>query len=243
MLIGIIADLHANLEATRAVLQELDRVGPKRVICLGDVAGYYADPNEVIGLIRERNIPTLSGNHDAAVCGLEEPWFFNDLAKAAIEYQSRILLEEHRQWLAEAPEQIRIDEDTLAVHGAPGNRDDYLLDWLDAMAHVEHLIRAKVSVCFFGHSHRAVVLGERGSDPENGESNCHVVNPHNRYFINPGSVGQPRDHDPRAAFGLYETERRVFEFCRVPYDLETTARKTLEAGLPPPLARRLFEGK
>ncbi len=243
MLVGIIADLHANLEATKAVFRKLDEIRPERVVCLGDVTGYYANPNEVIDMVRERNIPTLMGNHDAAVCGLEEPWFFNENAQAVIHWQAAQLRPEHRDWLRAIPREISIDEDTLAVHGAPGNRDDYILDWLDAMRYVEYLMRANARVCFFGHSHRAALFGERGSGPQSTQSNCFTLNPNNRYFINPGSVGQPRDHDPRAAFGIYETEKRVFEFCRVEYNIAVTARGVIEAGLPPQLARRLERGK
>lgn len=243
MLIGIIADLHANLEATQAVLQALDQVSPQRIICLGDITGYYANPNEVIGLVRERGISTLMGNHDAAVCGVEEPWFFNEAAQAAVQWQAKNLLEEHRAWLSKAPPDIRIDADTIAVHGAPGNRDDYIVDWLDAMRHVEYLIRANARVCFFGHSHRASLFLERGAGPHSVQPNCYTLAEDNRYFINPGSAGQPRDHDPRAAFGLYESEKRVFEFCRVPYDIEAAAQKAIDAGLPRTLALRLFKGK
>ena len=243
MLLGIIADLHANLEATQAVLRQLDEIRPDRVICLGDATGYYANPNEVVALVRERNIEMLMGNHDSAVCGIEEPWFFNENAQAAIRWQSERLLPEHRDWLSALPAQLVIDSDTLAVHGAPGNRDDYIVDWLDAMRHLEHLVRMKVRVCFFGHSHRATLLSERGSLLRKNGSNPYEISPANRYFINPGSVGQPRDRDPRAAFGLYETERRIFEFRRVDYDIYTAARKVMDAGLPLQLARRLTEGR
>lgn len=243
MLVGIIADLHANLEATQAVLREIDRIRPDRVVCLGDITGYYANPNEVVAMVRERGIPTVMGNHDASVCGLEEPWFFNEAAQAAVRWQSETLYEEHRAWLSTAPTEVRIDDDTIAVHGAPGNRDDYILDWLDAMRHVESLIRANAHVCFFGHSHRVSLFSERGTGPQTVQPNCYTLAQDNRYFINPGSVGQPRDHDPRAAFGLYESEKRVFEFCRVEYDIETAARKTIEAGLPRALAMRLSRGK
>lgn len=243
MLVGIIADLHANLEATQAVLHQLDLIRPKKIVCLGDITGYYANPNEVIEEVRKRGIETIMGNHDAAVCGIEEPWFFNEAAQSAVRWQSENLLDEHRAWLAGAPTEMRINEDVLAVHGAPGNRDDYIVDWLDAMRHVEHLIRANARVCFFGHSHRVSLFSERGASPRSVQSNCYNLALDNRYFINPGSVGQPRDHDPRAAFGLYESEKRMFEFCRVDYDFEKTAQKAINAGLPPALANRLYKGK
>lgn len=243
MLLAIIADLHANLEASQAVFAQLDEIRPDRVICLGDITGYYSNPNEVVALVRERNIEMLMGNHDSAVCGLEEPWFFNDNAQAAIKWQTQILLPEHREWLAARPSQLNVDSNTIAVHGAPGNRDDYIVDWLDAMRHMEQLSRMNVRICFFGHSHRATMLSERGSLLRKNGANSFDISPANRYFINPGSVGQPRDRDPRAAFGLYDTESRKFEFHRVEYDMDTAARKVLNAGLPVQLARRLLEGR
>lgn len=243
MRLGIIADLHANLEASQAVLAQLDDLRPDKIICLGDATGYYTNPNEVVSLVRERNIEMLMGNHDSAVCGLEEPWFFNENAQAAIRWQSQLLLPEHRAWLAELPPQLQVDSEMLAVHGAPGNRDDYIVDWLDAMRHMDYLARANVQICFFGHSHRATMLSERGSLLRKDGANTFEIVPGNRYFINPGSVGQPRDRDPRAAFGIYDTEGRTFEFRRVAYDVDTAARKVVDAGLPVQLARRLLEGR
>lgn len=243
MLLGIIADLHANLEATRAVLRQLDDARPAKIICLGDVTGYYSSPNEVIELLRERDIPVVLGNHDAAVCGLDEPWFFNENAQSAIHWQRATLKPEHMLWLRGAAGELRVNGDILAVHGAPGNRDDYILDWLDSMRYVDYLASAQVRVCFFGHSHRPCVFGDRGIQPRPNQNGSIVLNSQNRYFVNPGSVGQPRDRDSRAAFGLYETDSHAFEFCRVAYDIERTMSKTLEAGLPPQLAYRLAKGK
>jgi diadenosine tetraphosphatase ApaH/serine/threonine PP2A family protein phosphatase len=243
MLIGIIADLHANLEATLAVFDRLDGIGPDRIVCLGDLVGYNADPNEVIDIVRERQIPTVMGNHDAVVCGLEEPWFFNTKARIAVERHSECVRDDNKQWLATASEKLPFDGGCLGVHGSPRSRDDYILDWLDAMRHVESLRRTNATVCFFGHSHRASLFGERGEHPAEGTSGQYSLNFQDRYLINPGSVGQPRDHDPRAAFGLFDTESRLFEFCRVGYDIEAAARKIEEAGLPVELARRLAKGK
>ena len=243
MLLGVIADLHANLEATCAVLQKLDKVRPASIICLGDVTGYYANPNEVIEILRERDIPIVLGNHDAAVCGLDEPWFFNENAQAAIHWQRANTKREHIEWLRSAAGELRVNWETLAVHGAPGNRDDYILDWLDSMRYVDYLVTAQVRVCLFGHSHRPCIFGDRGIQPKPNQNGAFVLNPHNRYFVNPGSVGQPRDRDSRAAFGLYETDNNTFEFCRVEYDIEKTMARTLEAGLPPKLAYRLAKGK
>ncbi|NIA16370.1 MAG: metallophosphoesterase [Nitrospiraceae bacterium] len=243
MLIAVIADLHANLEATRAVFGAVDALAPDAVVCLGDVAGYNANPNEVIDIIRERRIRTLMGNHDAAACGLEEPWFFNSKAQAAIEWQAGVLRDDNRDWLRGLPPHIDLNEYFLCVHGAPANRDDYILDWLDAMRQFESLNDTPVKACFFGHSHRVTAIAEKGSaSNEDNPKRC-LIAQDNRYFLNPGSVGQPRDGNPLAAFGLLNSDEMTFDFHRVEYDIETTAQKIVDAGLPLALARRLSRGK
>jgi len=244
MRVAIIADPHANLEALVAVLKEIDRRAVDGIYCLGDLAGYNANPNEVIDAIRERDIPTLMGNHDAAVCGVDDPWFFRTIAKIAVQWQSEVLREDNRRWLAKVPEQLSLNCFCLGVHGSPASRDEYIVDWLDAMRQLEFLNGRGITVCFFGHSHRASFFSEHGNvlsgTPGPG---VFQLEPGNRYFINPGALGQPRDSDPRAAFGLFDTDQMTFEFCRVEYDINTCMRKVIEAGLPRELARRLQKGK
>lgn len=244
MLVAVITDLHANLEATQAVFTEIDRRGADRTVCLGDITGYNANPNEVVDLVREREIPTIMGNHDAAVCGLEDPWFFRASAKQAIEWQYEQLRDDNKRWLAHAPEQMTFSKSYLGVHGSPSSRDDYIIDWLDAMRQLEYLNNGRsINVCFFGHSHRPSFFSEKGNAPDQGPTSTHKVSLANRYFINPGAVGQPRDRDPRAAFGLFDLDKLTFEFCRVEYDVDTCARKIVQAGLPVALAKRLAKGK
>jgi diadenosine tetraphosphatase ApaH/serine/threonine PP2A family protein phosphatase len=243
MLLGILADLHANLEATRAVLGALDAIGPDGLICLGDIAGYNANPNRVIDLVREREIPTVMGNHDAAACGLEEPWFFNAKAQEAIAWHTEQIREDNVSWLASLPARSTFSRVCMGVHGSPANRDAYIVDWLDAMRNFEYLDGASVSICFFGHTHRASLFGEKGTILSGRRSTRYLLDPQNRYLINPGSVGQPRDRDPRAAFGLFDTDSYVFEFRRVEYDVHAAAQKVLKAGLPEELARRLITGR
>jgi predicted phosphodiesterase len=243
MLIAIIADLHANLEATQSVLREIDRRKADKVVCLGDLTGYNANPNEVVDLVRERQIPTVMGNHDAAVCGLEDPWFFRDAAKKAIEWQFEQLRDDNKRWLATAPERISFNCCCIGVHGSPGSRDEYIIDWLDAMRQMDYMNGRDAKICFFGHSHKPSFFGQTGSAPPIGSTNVYQLNNMNRYLINPGAVGQPRDRDARAAFGLFDTDKLVFEFCRVEYDIDTTVRKIMQSGLPPELGRRLLKGK
>ncbi|MDZ4861712.1 MAG: metallophosphoesterase family protein [Candidatus Hydrogenedentes bacterium] len=242
MQIAIIADLHANLEATQAVFREIDTRKPDKIVCLGDLTGYNANPNEVVDLIRERDIPCIMGNHDAAVCGLEDPWFFRAAAKQVIEWQMDVLRDDNRRWLAMCPEQIVFRGTCLGVHGSPSSRDDYIIDWLDAMRQLEYLNGRDVTICFFGHSHRPSFFSEKGNTTVS-NSSIRQFQAANRYFVNPGAVGQPRDRDPRAAYGIYDTDRNTFEFCRIEYDIDTCQRKIMAAGLPLELARRLSVGK
>lgn len=243
MLIAIVADLHANLEAAREIFKEIDRRKPDNTVCLGDLTGYNANPNEVVDMVRERGIPTVMGNHDAAVCGLEDPWFFRASAKKAIEWQFEQLRDDNKRWLASNPEQIMFDGCCLGVHGSPSSRDDYIIDWLDAMRQLEFLNGREVRSCFFGHSHRASFFSEKGNSQATTSNSVCQLHPSNHYFINPGAVGQPRDRDPRAAFGLYDTQKMTFEFCRVEYDIEACAKKIVQVGLPVELARRLSKGR
>lgn len=242
MQIAIIADLHANLEATLAVFREIDKRKPDKIVCLGDLTGYNANPNEVVDIIREREIPCIMGNHDAAVCGIEDPWFFRAAAKQVIEWQVDEIRDDNRRWLAMCPEQVVFRSTCLGVHGSPSSRDDYIIDWLDAMRQLEYLNGRDVTICFFGHSHRPSFFSEKGNTTVS-NSNIRQFHPANRYFVNPGAVGQPRDRDPRAAFGIFDTDKMTFEFCRTEYDIDTCQRKILAAGLPLELARRLAVGK
>jgi predicted phosphodiesterase len=242
MQIAIIADLHANLEATLAVFREIDKRKPDKTVCLGDLTGYNANPNEVVDIIREREIPCIMGNHDAAVCGIEDPWFFRAAAKQVIEWQLNTIRDDNRRWLAMCPEQIVFRGTCLGVHGSPSSRDDYIIDWLDAMRQLEYLNGRDITICFFGHSHRPSFFSEKGNTTVS-NSNIRQFQPANRYFVNPGAVGQPRDRDPRAAYGIFDTDKMTFEFCRIEYDIDACQRKIMAAGLPMELARRLAVGK
>lgn len=243
MLYAIISDLHSNLPATRAVLDDIDRQNPDAIMCLGDLTGYGASPNEVVDILRERNIPSVMGNHDAAASGKEEPWFFRSAAKRAIQWQNSAIRPDNRAWLAQLPEQIEFAGCCLAVHGSPGNRDDYIIDWLDAVRAMEHLNDKERRVCFFGHSHRVALFNTNGLTVENPKTQRYTVDQRSRFLINPGAVGQPRDGDPRAAYAMFDIDAGTIEFRRVEYDISEAQQHILAAGLPPALASRLEKGK
>jgi len=243
MLIAIISDLHSNLEATHSVFAEIDRRSPDEIVCLGDLTGYNASPNEVVDIVRQRGIKSIMGNHDAAVCGLEDPWFFRSAAKKAIQWQMKVLRDDNRDWLRGLKEQMRFHDGCLGVHGSPTHRDDYIIDWLDAMRQMEYLERDGLSLCFFGHSHRQAFFSDKGATELTGRQDVYHLHPSNKYFLNPGAVGQPRDRDPRAAYLFFDTEKMTVEYCRVEYDVEGAQRRVIEAGLPSELAKRLAKGK
>jgi len=241
LLIAILADLHANLEATIAVLDKIRTRSPDVVLCLGDLTGYYANPNEVLNIVRECGAVSVLGNHDAAVCGLEEPYFFRTSAKAAINWQRQRLHPDNHNWLLRMPKEIRVEGLALAVHGSPHSRNEYLDEWLDTLPLFR--IMDGLLVCLFGHTHKPTLFAKHGENLRIVGERVHRLDPGNFYFINPGAVGQPRDGDPRAAFGLLDSTQMTFEFCRAEYDVRTCADKAVKAGLPAELAQRLEKGK
>ena len=221
---AVISDIHANLEAFLSVLAEIDSLSPDAVVCLGDIVGYGADPNACVDIIREREIPSVMGNHDAAASGATEPWNFNDAAREAVLWTRDELTNENRDFLVSLPERIET-EDYMAVHGAISDPDKYIFSYRDAEP--EFGLMNDYGLCFFGHTH---VPADHASPAEP-----------KRRLINPGSVGQPRDRDPRAAFLVYDTESGV-EFRRAEYDISAAQGKIIWKGLDSQLAKRLSHG-
>jgi len=238
---AIISDIHANLQALTAVLEQIDVIGVDQIVCLGDVVGYNGNPNECVEMVREREIPTICGNHDAVACGAVEPWGFNPVALAAALWTRENLKAVNLEWLQGLPN-TKSFENFLAVHGSPTDRDTYMFSYEDVAPHIEFLREQDVSLCFFGHTHCPGIFSAETT---------HVLDSASRFklklgeifLINPGSVGQPRDGDPRAAFGLYDSERAEYELVRVPYPIKMAADKVVEMGLPPFLAERLSLGR
>lgn len=238
---GIISDCHANLEATLAALAHIDQVGVDKIINLGDVVGYNANPNECCDLMRERDIPTICGNHDAVACGLEEPWGFNPVALSAAMWTRETLREDNLDWLRSLPDTQRFDS-FLAVHGSPNNRNSYLFTWEDVLPHISEVEEQGCSYCFFGHTHSPGIFSRDGVYTVDDDGKFSLSDD-KVFFVNPGSVGQPRDGDPRAAFGFLDTETREFEQVRINYPVKQAADKVAKANLPAFLAERLFLGR
>jgi len=175
-------------------------------------------------------------------CGLEEALGFNVLAREVADWTRSQLTEENRTFLRElCPEQV-VDSEFLAVHGAPSDRDRYLFSMEDIGPEFDYLRQHEVSLCFFGHTHCQGIFSEDGPCVPDDDGHFQMEDG-KLFFINPGSVGQPRDGDARAAYAIYDAERRDVELVRVEYDRQKTADKVRQAGLPRFLAERLMEGR
>ncbi len=238
---AILSDIHANLEAMEAVLEKIESLNIGQILCLGDVVGYNANPNECAELMRGRGIPTVCGNHDAVACGREEPWGFNVVALQAAMWTRDELTRENMRWLSALPDAVQPDR-MIGVHGAPGDRDSYMFTWDDVSSHFGDALLQGRNACFFGHTHVPGIFAEDGMwTPVNGTK--FAVKNGGLTFINPGSVGQPRDGDTRASFGVYDTDTCEFLLVRVRYDVETAMQRIRNSGLPEYLAERLGVGK
>lgn len=250
---AIISDLHANLEALTAVLELIDDSDVDRIVCLGDVVGYNANPNECVEVIRKRDIPTICGNHDAVACGITEPWGFNPIALAAALWTREALRDDNLEWLRLLPDGRRFGPEEhghfLAAHGSPLDRDTYMFGWEDVIPHIDYVREQNCDLCLFGHTHCPGIFTDDGVYTVDDDSRFVVAQDAAEqgrsrvFFINPGSVGQPRDGDPRASFGFIDTETGVFELVRVDYPVKDAAERVVEAGLPRFLADRLYLGR
>lgn len=247
MLIGIFSDVHSNLEALTTVLQAYKKRTPSidRYICLGDVVGYCANPNECCEIVREVAEFTILGNHDAAVSGRMDYAYYYDAARNALDWHSKQLDEHHHAWLKTLT--YRRDDEHLDVsfcHGSPVNLEDfeYVFNTQQANQLIGRWDELK-RITFIGHSHltKAFEL-----DKEQGAREMHGPElefaPDKKYIVTVGSVGQPRDNDNRACFGVFDTEAQTFQYNRVAYDIREAARKIFEADLSSDFAKRLFFG-
>jgi predicted phosphodiesterase len=252
--VAVLSDLHANIQAVLACLARVDALGVDEVVCLGDVVGYNANPNEVVALLRGRGIRCVQGNHDAMAASEEPPSDFSGLARGAILWTRRALDADHRAFLGGLPGKVPIGRDAVGVHGAPSHRDRYILTLADA-AEEFSVIGAELGdarVVFFGHTHLPVVLREsggrvmvvwssRGAGADGEPATVDISGP-GRYLVNPGGVGQPRDGISTAPFAIYDDTSATVRFERVAYDIEACAAAAAAAGLDPRLGERLRRG-
>lgn len=243
----VLSDIHANLTALEAVLAAAENRWD-RVVCLGDLVGYGPDPNEVIDRVRTLASACIRGNHDKAGCGLDSAEDFNPVAKRAAEWTREQLRPENFEYLKGLPKGP-LEVDSLAlIHGAFRDEDEYVFAPAQAL---DGLLGSPAPISFFGHTHFQGGFSFRNNQleviqlkPGQGTGFAALrIEPGSRYLLNPGSVGQPRDGDPRAAFAVVDLDHSVVEFWRVPYDIEAVQTRMLNVGLPEPLVLRLSYGR
>lgn len=240
---AILSDIHSNLEALRAVLDRAASLRPDAILCLGDIVGYNADPNECVDIVRREGMRAVMGNHDSRAAGLEEPDDFNALAERAVLWTRQQLTAENRSFLRSLPRQLAVD-DFVIFHGSLHDTDRYIMTKRDVADNFRDLqaLPGPPRLGFFGHTHVKLALALRGGAVALQYDELIRLEPDGRHLVNPGSVGQPRDGDPRAAFCLYDTAQQAITFFRVAYDIGACQEKVIRAGLPPRLADRLSLG-
>lgn len=240
MKFAIFGDIHGNLEALQAVLRDAQEQGCANFVCLGDIVGYGANPVECLQTVQAMDCPVVRGNHDEGAANESMLEDLNPLAQAALLWTRDQLTRDQRRWLAEL-KLVRQVRDFTIVHAtldSPGSWA-YVTNRFDAMASFSYQF---TQLCFYGHTHSPrifekddTVRGARGLDVS-------IVRG-TKYFINVGSVGQPRDGDWRAAYAIYDVSKGHIEIRRLDYDIDTAQQKILDAGLPPLLAERLSLGR
>ena len=241
-LFAILGDIHANLDALEAVLDDCRAQGVTDFLCTGDVVGYGARPHECMDVVRSLGCPVVMGNHDRYVSdantNLED---FNPAAAEVIVWTRQQLAEEEIAWLGALPLVVTKMGVTL-VHATMDNPAafGYVFDLLQAEAHFSHQV---APLCFHGHTHCPMIYEKQMTDVYRIDAQDVKLPIGRKYFINVGSVGQPRDGDPRAAYALYSPKDRQLRFRRVAYDIAAAQAKIRAAGLPERLAKRLEVGQ
>jgi predicted phosphodiesterase len=239
----VISDIHANWEALEAVL-EAAKGNYDQILCCGDLIGYGADPNAVVEWTRDNCQTVIRGNHDKAGVNLADLEWFNPVAQIATVWTHQALTPENMQYVADLPAGPFQVEDFSLVHGSPLNEDEYLLNISEA---AEAFSYQPSQVVFFGHTHlqggfewRQKKTWRIDSAPD---AKVLELDARSAYLINPGSVGQPRDENPEAAFVIFDSDEQLVTYHRTPYDIEKAQAKIRGAGLPTVLADRLAVGR
>ncbi len=243
MIYGIISDIHSNFDAFRVVYNRLSALNVDKVICLGDIVGYNAEPDKCVERVFKIADYIVRGNHDKAVAGLIDIAYFNDVARDAVLWTRKNISSSNLERLKSIEKgPLLIENKYVICHGSPVDEDRYIFterlvreafDYLD-----KHFPDARV--CFFGHTHVPLVY-EEGTGVL-GPGSTFVLREDKRYLINPGSVGQPRDGINKSAFGVFDDTTLTFTLFRIDYPIEKTKEKVINAGLPPVLASRLDSG-
>ena len=241
----IFSDVHANLEAFDAVLSAIAEDPVDRIIFLGDIVGYGAQPNEVVDRLKElKPDDAVRGNHDKVIAGIEDGSSFQELARASAMWSRLQIRPDNRAYLRCMPQgPITLEKEIQIAHGSPHDEDFYIVNHWDARP---ILHQSESWIVLYGHTHLPMIYSteSRFSQcyPEDDEFYYRLLED-KRYLINPGSVGQPRDLNPKASFAILDTDESIICIKRIEYDIQTTQRKIREAGLPAWHADRLAAGR
>ncbi|RMG93998.1 MAG: metallophosphoesterase [Deltaproteobacteria bacterium] len=241
---GIFSDTHANIDALEVVLRAFEAHGVDTLVCLGDTVGYGAVPDACCDLVRKHASITVLGNHDAAVAGRMDYSYYYDAAREALDLHRSMISDANRAWLEELPYSAQGEGDVLFCHGSPVRFEDF--EYIVSVDQAEACISVWErlgKVTFIGHSHlcRAFAVSQERAHEVVTES--FPIRPGFRYVISVGSVGQPRDQDPRASYTIYDTDTETFEFHRIEYDVERAARRIFAMpGLSDAFGARLLAG-
>ena len=239
---GIFSDTHANIEALTEVMKAFERESIDRYVCIGDTVGYGASPNPCCDIVREKTAYTILGNHDAAVAGRMDYSYYYDAARNALDLHAKQVSEENMEWLRGLPYEVR--EDHLAFcHGSPVNLQEFeYIFSAEQAARCHEIWDDLATVTFIGHSHLCKAFALTETDVFEVVADKFDLRPEHRYIISVGSVGQPRDYDPRASYTIYDSDSKTFEFKRVEYDIDKAAQKIFDTNLERNFGNRLFLG-
>lgn len=235
---AIISDIHSNLTALQNVIDYLKAEKIDKIICLGDVVGYGPKPNECVELIKEHCEVCLMGNHDHAVLGLTDIEYFNQYARDSVIWTQKHISPENKKFLKSLPFTHEVDE-ILFVHSTPIHPEEwnYIFSEQDARRNLEHLSQ---NLVFIGHSHIPVIFKYNGSSETTDQLELDLQN--ERYIVNIGSIGQPRNEDPRSCFVIYDDQNQTINYIRLEYDVKKTFQEIIDNKLSPFLAMRLLHG-
>lgn len=240
---GIIADIHSNLEALNAVREALSEEDIDELLCLGDIVGYNADPIACVDFILENKVISIKGNHDRLASGEDSGFDFNKIARHAALWSKGRLDNAQKSFLKSLPDE-RLFKNILIVHGSPRDRDEYIFSLETAQENIKY-IEAKclgLSIIFFSHTHTPAFFTKEKAETSFEKTRTIKLDKKETFFVNPGSVGQPRDGCPYASFAIFDLEKMELKIKRVKYNVEITQRKIIQAGLSQKLAMRLAFG-
>ncbi|HLF17327.1 MAG TPA: metallophosphoesterase family protein [Candidatus Omnitrophota bacterium] len=238
---GIFSDIHGNLEALSAVLKACREEGVRHYFCAGDIVGYGANPRECIEEMKRIKAKVVAGNHDWAVAGKEDTRDFNPMAQEAVSWTKKNLSDNEIKFLGALP-LVHHHSDFIMVHGSL-NAPERFIYVTDINLAMDTFYLMDKNLCFIGHTHVPGIMVHRGGKTNYANSLKIEVDPRNKYLINVGSVGQPRDGNPQATYCIYDPDLKTVEIKRVAYDITSAQNRIMEAGLPELLAHRLSIGQ